>query len=131
LIDLKRSFGHEYRITTDPSAEMDPRRSERAWYYRIPARYGWIGVAGPETLLAYCSAPRVIPRLLEIPGIVVRQRGDSEVAAAFGVSQLDDVARVLKAKRRRRMSPEARELATARLAASRFDSHSRAPDAAP
>jgi hypothetical protein len=131
MIDLKREYGDRYKITTDPSLEPGTSRSERAWYYRIPATYGWIGVCGETTLLAHCNAGRVIPKLLAIEGVTPRQVGDGEVNAAFDVERFDQVARILKAHRRRRMSPEAREAAAARLAGRRKIPASERAHAAP
>ena len=108
-----------------------PPGRRRPWLYRLPARYGHVGVHGSDALMAHCHAARVIPRLLAIEGVVVRQRGDVEVNVAFPPYRLDDVAAVLHVRRRRRLSPEARERATARLAASRPRPLSGAAYAAP
>jgi hypothetical protein len=131
MIDLKALAGQNYRLTLDPSAEADPTRAERPWLYRVPAKYGFIGVHGGDALVAYCDRPRLFSALLEIPGARTRQRGDTEIAVLIGPEHLDRAAGILKARRRRRLSPEARERATARLAANRFGSHSDARDAAP
>jgi hypothetical protein len=119
VIDLRTLAGNRFRITLDPSAEADPARRSRPWYYRVPAKYGHIGVHGPDALVAYCDRPRLFPALLAIPGARVRQRGDQEIAVLLAPDNLDRAADILKARRRRRLSAEARERATARLAANR------------
>jgi hypothetical protein len=124
MINLKDLAGDRFRITLDAAAQQDPSRSERPWLYRIPARYGFVGVSGPDALMAHCHAARVTPRLLAIPGVVARQTGDAEVNATFPPDRLDEVADVLQARRRRRLSPEARGRATARLAMVRPIPHS-------
>lgn len=117
-IDLKALAGDRYRLALDPSADAEPR-SERAWFVRIPCKRGFISPHGPGLLAGYGSG-RVVARLLAIPGARVHQRGDQEVRVLFGPESLDAVADVLGARRRRRLSPDARERAMANLAASRF-----------
>lgn len=108
MIDRKAIAGNRYRTTLDPSAGLDPARENRVFYYRIPARYGFIGVHSSDALLAHCKAVRIIPRLLAISGVEVRQRGDREVNAVFPLDRLDEVATLLKAKRRVQLSPAER-----------------------
>jgi hypothetical protein len=91
------------KATLDPSAEGEPR-SDRPWLWRIPCKYGWIGVHGPATLLAHCNAKFVIPRLLAIPGVVARQRGDREVNATVPPERLDEVAELLQTRKQRRLN---------------------------
>jgi hypothetical protein len=130
-VDLRELAGDRFKIALDESATAEPARSERIWLYRIPCRYGFIGVHGERTLVANCDRPRLFPALLAIPRATVRQRGDDEIAVIIEPDHLDDAAGILKAYRRRRLSADARERATARLVANRFSSHSRAPGAAP
>jgi hypothetical protein len=53
MIDVKTLAGDRYRITLDPFAEIDTCRENRVFYYRIPAKYGFISVHGENTLAAY------------------------------------------------------------------------------
>jgi hypothetical protein len=99
-IDLKALAGAKYRIALDPSAGAEPSRAERPWYYRIPCKYGFIGVHGPKALMAYCKARLVISRLIALPGVAVKQRGDHEVNVTFPPERLDAVADLLQARRR-------------------------------
>lgn len=118
-IDLRALAGDKFKTVLDESG-ADVPRPERAWHVRIPCRFGFIGVHGPGALLAHCHTARVIPRLLAIEGLAATQRGDGEVNATFPPGRLDAVAQALGARRQRRLSSEARERATSRLAVNRF-----------
>jgi len=130
-IDLRSLAEDRFRLELDESALPDGFRAERPWLYRVAARYGFIAPHGGDLLAVYCDRPRLFDRLLEIPGARIRQHGDKEMTVLVGWEHLDRAAGILKARRRRRLSAEARSAATARLASNRFDSHSRAPGAAP
>jgi hypothetical protein len=116
VIDLKARFGRTYHVTLDPSASQDTSTEERAWHYRIPCRYGFISVHGPETLAAWTGGGRMIARLIAIPGVRVHQRGDREVRVLFGPEALPAVADLLRARRRIQLSPEERQRRAALMA---------------
>jgi hypothetical protein len=103
-IDLATIAGTKYRITMDPSGINDTDRESRAWYLRVPAKYGLIASHSSTELLAYCNAPRVFARLLKVPTTKIRQAGDTELSASFAPTYLGAVAEVLKAYRRPRLS---------------------------
>ncbi len=109
MIDLKREYGHRFRISFDASAAMETIPAERVWLHRIPCRYGFIGVHGPEVLMAHTCSRRLLPRLLSIPGVVVRQRGDDEFNLCFPPEQMDAVAAILQARRPRKLNALDRE----------------------
>jgi hypothetical protein len=119
MIDLKRLASDKYRVELDPSADDSPR-DERPWLWRITCKYGFVGVHGPDTLLAHCNAARVIARLLAVPDVAPRQIGGGEVNCSFPPDRLDAVAEVLGARRRRRLSEEQRERLVAAGQAGRF-----------
>ncbi len=104
MIDLKKFAGVRYRMVLDESAELDTDHESRLWYYRIPCKYGFIAVHGPKTLSASTNRRIMAGRLATLPGVKVRQRGDSEVTVTFPPDCLDAVANLLQAKRRRRLS---------------------------
>jgi hypothetical protein len=93
----------------DETAEIESSRAERQWLVRIPAKHGWIGVHSDTELTAYCTARRLFPSLLAVPSTRQRQRGDRELAVSFDPEHLDRVAAILKARRKRIMSPAQRE----------------------
>jgi hypothetical protein len=110
VINLKNEYGKTYRITLDESASIDGQtQEERLWLYQIPCKFGHIFVQGENTLGAYCNRIKVIPRLIALPGVRVKQRGDREVNVAFDPAQLAEVAQILRARKRMSLSPERRE----------------------
>src|ERR1700733_11756606 len=108
MLGLRQLAGDRYRLTLDPSASPAPSRAERPCQVRFQAGYGHIGVHG-DTIVAYCDRPRLFPALLAIPRARVRQRGDHEIAILLAPEHLNRAAEILKARRRRRLSAEARE----------------------
>jgi hypothetical protein len=109
MVNLKEIYGKTYRITLDESASIDGQtHEERLWLYQIPCKFGHIFVQGENTLGAYCNRIKVIPRLIALPGVRVKQRGDREVNVAFDPAQLAEVAQLLKARKRRVISAEER-----------------------
>jgi hypothetical protein len=116
MIDLHALAADHYRITLDESYEASDRtRDDRLWCYRIPCKLGHVYVHGPATLGAWTGRRMVVSRLAAVPGVRVRQRGDSEITVVFPADRLDEVAAILKARRRRRLSPEHKAVAVANL----------------
>lgn len=86
----------------------------------IPGRNGQIewfcdGVAcfscplpGRVALAAYCHTPGMFWILFRVPGVIKHQIGQDEVRVVFPVGALEAVATVIKARRRRVVSPETR-----------------------
>jgi hypothetical protein len=84
----------------------------------IPGRYGQIewfcdGVDCHScplprqfTLAVYSDRPRLFQKLWAIPGVTRYQTGDQEMRAVFPPEALDQVAQVIKARRKRALTPE-------------------------
>jgi hypothetical protein len=100
---LERGF----RIKVDPEG----------WAY-VPARYGRLehhcdgrschGCPEPGPLLAvWTDRPRLFAKLWAIPGIWRWQTGDSEMRAIVPIEAFEQVASVIRVRRRRTLSPEA------------------------
>jgi hypothetical protein len=122
MIDLKKAYGKRFRTTIDESFEIGDRSNEeKLWNLRIPGKYGHIGVWGPGTLSVFCDRPMVIKRLKEISGIQWRQNGDRECQGTFHPDLIDEVAGVIKARKRRTvtMTDEQKDELRARLVAAR------------
>jgi hypothetical protein len=73
----------------------------------IPGRYGRIEWFDGEDLAVYTDRPRLFSKLWAIPGVRRRQTGDTEMRAVFPPEALAQIAAVIKARRRRTLSPEA------------------------
>jgi len=113
LIDLKATFGERYRIKLDESAEIPGQsKADRLWLYQIHGKYGHVYVHGRETLGAYVrtrrDGSRRLPRLLEIPGATLHQRGDDEASVTFPPEAIESVASILVLRRRRKVTDEQR-----------------------
>ena len=72
----------------------------------ISGRYGQIEWFDGENLAVYTNRPRLFARLWAIPGVRRHQTGDTEICAVFPAEALRQVAAVIKARRRRTLSPE-------------------------
>jgi hypothetical protein len=120
MIDLKAFVGDRYRITPDESATVDTDRETRLWCYRIPCKCGFGSVWGENTLAAYTDRPKLIARLIAVPGVTVRQRGDTEVRVILPPECLDAVAQARQARRRRQVSEATRQRLIEVVAAGRF-----------
>jgi hypothetical protein len=72
----------------------------------IPGRYGQIEWFDGHDLAVHTNRPRLFPRLWAIPGMKRHQTGDTEMRAVFPLEVLDQVARTIKARRKRILAPE-------------------------
>jgi len=117
-INLRERYGDVYRITHDESYHHERtefRSIEEPWLQVIPGRYASIYPHGGE-LLAVSTHERTSGRvnqslrrkLLAIPGVEPQQDGGDGIDATFPVEAFDAVAELVKARRRRRLSPEQR-----------------------
>lgn len=102
MIDLKKKYGSEYKVIVEESyQEGDHKEAEKLWCYRIPGKYGHIGVWGKKTLSAHSDRPGAI-RKLDQSGLKVAQRGDREITVLFTPSRITEVADIIRAKKRRK-----------------------------
>jgi hypothetical protein len=79
-----------FRVTTDPEG-----------FPFIPARYGRIEWFDGRDLAVYCDHLRLFGKLWAIPGVQRHQAGDHEMRAIFPPEALDQVAGVIRARRKR------------------------------
>ncbi|MBN2025122.1 MAG: hypothetical protein JW809_20260 [Pirellulales bacterium] len=123
-IDLKARFGRRYRLGRDESygAERGPGgRARDPWTLMIPCRFGHLYPFDADLLAASVDGfPRVAGRLRALACCRVWQDGDrGELTVVFHVNDLAEVARIVRPRRRRRLSPEQRATLTRRLLALR------------
>ena len=72
----------------------------------IPGRYGQIEWRNDRELAVYTDRPRVFQKLWAIPSMKRHQPGEREMRAVFPPQALHQVAAVIKARRKRTLSPE-------------------------
>ena len=106
-VEQLRALAKPYRLQVD--AEGFPF---------IPGRYGQIewhcdgvncwscALPGQLALAVYSDRPRLFEKLWAIPGVKRHQTGDTEMRAVFPSEVLEQVASVIKARRRRTLAPE-------------------------
>lgn len=113
-IDLKECFGRRYRVRYEDSYYAEYGQGARTrdpWLMIIPCQLGHISPHGGDELLACTNRQRPITakRLLALPGARAVQDGEDGITVAFPASLFDQVAKIMKARRRRQLTPEQRE----------------------
>jgi hypothetical protein len=73
-------------------------------YPVIPGRFGQIEYHDGVDLAVFTDRPRLHAKLWAIPGVRRHQTGDQEMRALFPPEALDQVASVIRARRRRTLS---------------------------
>lgn len=104
---------HRFRVQAD--AEGFPvipgKYGQIEWYCDgedCAARFGGFCALPRQLALAvYTNRPRLFEKLWAIPGVRRYQRGDQEMRAISPSEALEQVAAVIKARRKRTLSPEA------------------------
>ena len=119
LLDLKVMFGRRFKLGVDPSyhAERpDLRHDARPWLRTILCQHGEIIPWGNSTLAAVTAkAGTVARRLKALPNIEVWQDGSDGVTVLFDAADFDQIADIMRPRRRRHLTPEARAAAGERL----------------
>jgi hypothetical protein len=119
-VNVRERFGQRYRVEYEESyyAERPEYRSaEEVWLQIIPCQRGHIYPHGGKMLAAATNGPGpIVKKLLAVPGAQMWQDGDDGANILFPVEQFEDVAKLMRARRRRRLSPEQRAKAAERLA---------------
>ena len=110
-INLKERFGRRYRVTYEESYQADRGAGARAadpWLMIVPCRYGHVFPHGGDTLAASVDGhPNVAGVLRRLPCCRVHQDGDfGEVTVLFDVADFAKVARIVRPRRRRQVSPK-------------------------
>jgi len=110
-ISLKDQFGRRYRIAYEASylAEYGPgARTEDPWLMIIPCKYGVVLPWNVDALAASVDGhPNVAAKLRRLKCCHVVQDGDfGELTATFAVADLPKVAKIMRPRRRRKLSPD-------------------------
>lgn len=115
--DAKTGCPNQRRVSVQQRAVEELRTLAKSLRFRvqldvegfplIPGRYGQIEWFDGDDLAVYTNRPRLFAKLWAIPGVRRHQTGDSEMRAVFPPEAVEQVAAVIKARRRRTLSPEA------------------------
>lgn len=118
-INLKEMLGKRYRITWDEAKE--PKTKADPWLMQIPCRYGMIYPYGGKLLAVECDYHPGLGRRLRDLGLVLSQGGDQEKTFLFPMERFEEVAAIVKPKKKRQLTEEQRKMAQERLATWRGD----------
>jgi hypothetical protein len=113
-INLRERFGAEYRIAFDPAYDPFnvPRDRLDPWMMTIPCHKGVIYPHGGDVLAVELDNQQAAARkLAAVPGIRLHQDGGlrGDMTFLFPAEMFDQIAVIVRPKRRRRLSPEQRE----------------------
>ena len=91
-----RALAQPYRFRVQADAEGYPI---------IPGRYGQVEWFDGQDLAVHSTRPRLFAKLWAIPGVKRHRTGEREMRAVFPPEALEQVAIVIKARRRRTLAP--------------------------
>jgi hypothetical protein len=111
-INLKARFGKTHRITFDEAYDHHGvhRSNLDAWMMQIPCQRGTIYPQGGDMLAVEIDYRGPTARAVgALPGVRCHQDGDNEKTFVFHVDLFDQVAAIVKPRRRRVVSEEQRQ----------------------
>jgi len=119
-----RELAKPHRLFVRTDAEGFPvipgRYGQIEWYcdgQDCAARFGgFCSLPRQFALAVYTERPRLFQKLWAIPGVKRYQTGDQEMRAVFPPEALEQVAAVIKPRRKRTLSPQAARKLGARTA---------------
>jgi len=110
VVNLKRRFGHRYRMESEESYNSEHGehgRAEDPWLMIIPAQHRHFYPQGEDTLaFATDKSGSIAESLRKLDFAEILQDGDDGVNIAFPVERFEEVASIVKPKRRRRLSEQ-------------------------
>lgn len=117
-INLKQRFGDRYKVKYEESyyAVRSKQTIEDPWQMILLCQHGHISPWDSSKLAACTKHPgRIANRLKGLPFTEAVQDGDDGTNVVFDVAHFDEVAEIMKPRRRRRMSDTQKAAAAARL----------------
>ena len=102
-LNLEVEFGRRWRIELDEAANG---RRKDPWLFTIPCRNGHLDAAGSDLIGAVQNrAGAIVRKLRAIPGVGVEADGTDGANCIFTRAALRHVARVMKPRSCRKLSP--------------------------
>jgi len=113
-INLLEVFGNHYRITFDPaySARGVPCGKLDCWMMQVPCQGRGVTIypyGGNSLAVEVDRRPSIAAKLRGIEGLKLHQDGDNETTFLFDVALFEQVAEVVKPRRKRQVSDERRQ----------------------
>jgi hypothetical protein len=126
VVDLKKLAGEKYRVTIESSYYADTgsaqNRNRDPYLWLIVGRHGEVFLWAPDRLaVSTYKRGGIARRLLGLPYTEVAQDGDDGVTVTFAVEHLDEVAQIVRLRRRPVLSDERRAELSARMRSIRSD----------
>jgi hypothetical protein len=120
-INLKQMFGDRFKVAYEESYQADYGEGatrEYPWYLQISCQHGHIS-PWDGTRLAACTSTnsQIATRLRKLPFLdrEATQDGDDGINAVFDMEHFEEVARIIKPRKRRRLPEGQRQAAAERL----------------
>ena len=111
-VNLKTTFGQTYRVTYEESywAERGEHgRADEPWLQIIPCGFGHIYPHGGNLLaVATNNRGQIARRISQLPFVTVVQDGSDGINATFPVKHFEEIAEIVKPRRRRHLSDQHR-----------------------
>jgi len=119
-VNLRERFGDRFQIARDETYAAENGAGGRVddpWLFTLPCAFGVICPWGPGRL-AFSSNSRgaIANRVAALPFVRVEQDADDGITVSFDVGRFHDIARIVKPRRKRRLTKAQRQSACARLA---------------
>lgn len=106
LIPWAKANRYRYRLEESYKAESSSHvRGDGRWFVEVFCRNGLLYPFGGGLLLAY-ARPGVATRIARLPDAQLHQTDGTARVFRFPVDRLDEVAAILKPKKRKTISPE-------------------------
>ena len=106
-INLNDQFGDRYKITWDQSAYY--KHDKTPWMMTIEGTYGTIYPYSKDLLAVECDHHRSRQRKLLVLGLELHQDGDRAKTFLFPPEQMPEVAKIIKAYKKRQHRPQTPE----------------------
>lgn len=117
-IDLSRQFDNAFVVRRDPAARRANARTNDAWHFVIPCKFGHICPWGDSLLAASVDGHRMVSSVLSKTGVCkLVQDGDDGQTFTFDVSNFPAVAKIMRPRLRRLVSEPVRERMRRRMQA--------------
>ncbi len=118
-INLKDRFGDRYKVVYEQGYYAEYGQNayrEDPWYMILLCQHGHVCLWGGERLAA-CTrrSGQIVKRLMSLPFTEVVQDGDDGANVVFHADHFEEVAKIMRPRKRRRLSEEQRRQAAERL----------------
>ncbi len=120
-IDLKNVSAGRFKLSLDPAADREPSGKKDPWYQAIPCKHGQVYPYSDALLAVHVKGYAARRKLADIDGpIQYNWSDDGEAVFLFPPALFEQVAEIIRPKRKRRLGEAQRRAAADRLRAYHF-----------